>query len=138
MGKKISVLAVCDIIIALIIFARINIKGILLKPVTSSASQQVVDSAYTNNNWVVMMALMCVGIVLGVMLMSKTDGILQLIADIVFIGGAGIVMALWWKVLAVTGWGYFCSYQELMAYIGSFMVGTCIIKVVMYFLKRAK
>lgn len=76
------------------------------------------------------------GAVISFMVLSSTKTILQLLMDILFIGVVGIVLATWWKVLAITGWGYFCSYQELMTYVGSFMIGACVLKVITYFFRK--
>ena len=72
------------------------------------------------------------------LLFSETNKISELILDIIFIGVVGVFLSVWWKVLAVTGWGFFSSYQEMMTYVGSFMVGACIVKIVIYFRKRTK
>ncbi|MGN1126599.1 MAG: hypothetical protein ACI4RI_04080 [Ruminococcus sp.] len=136
--KKFSTLFVCDVILALIIFARVNVKNTILSSISTSSTQSATNNALSNSNWVVILTMICVSAVIGVMLFSKTRKISELILDIVFIGAVGIFLSVWWKVLAVTGWGYFCSYQEMMTYVGAFMVGSCIVKVVMYFLKRTK
>lgn len=136
--KKFSTLFVCDVILALIIFARVNVKNTILSAITSTTSQADVNVALTNSNWVVILTMVCVSVVIGFMILSKTKNFKELILDIVFIGVVGVFLSVWWKVLAVTGWGYFCSYQEMMTYVGSFMIGACIVKVIMYLRKRAK
>ncbi|MDD6645056.1 MAG: hypothetical protein PUE67_03245 [Oscillospiraceae bacterium] len=136
--KKFSTLFVCDVILALIIFARVNVKNTILSAITSTTSQADANAALTNSNWVVILTMVCVSVVIGFMVLSKTKNFKELILDIVFIGVVGVFLSVWWKVLAVTGWGYFCSYQEMMTYVGSFMIGACIVKVIMYLRKRAK
>lgn len=136
--KKFSTLFVCDVILALIIFARVNVKNTILSAITSTTSQADANAALTNSNWVVILTMVCVSVVIGFMVLSKTKNFKELILDIVFIGVVGVFLSIWWKVLAVTGWGYFCSYQEMMTYVGSFMIGACIVKVIMYLRKRAK
>ncbi|MGN0477637.1 MAG: hypothetical protein ACI4HM_09930 [Ruminococcus sp.] len=136
--KKFSTLFVCDVILALIIFARVNVKNTILSAISTSSSVTETNSALSHSNWVVIMTMVCVSIVIGIMLFSKTRKTSELILDIIFIGVVGVFLSVWWKVLAVTGWGYFCSYQEMMTYVGSFMVGACIVKIVMYLRKRTK
>lgn len=136
MIKKISTLAICDVVLALIIYARVNLKNALLSEITTKTSQETANQVFTNSNFVVVITLALVGAVISVMVLSKTEGILQLLMDVLFIGVVGVLLALWWKVLAVTGWGYFCSYQELMTYVGSFMVGACILKLITYFFRK--
>ena len=130
MIKKISTLAICDVVLALIIYARVNLKNALLSEITTA------NQVFTNSNFVVVITLALVGAVISVMVLSRTEGILQLLMDVLFIGVVGVILALWWKVLAITGWGYFCSYQELMTYVGSFMVGACILKLITYFFRK--
>lgn len=136
MIKKISTLAICDFVLALIIYARVNLKNALLSEITTKTSQETANQVFTNSNFVVVITLALVGAVISVMVLSKTEGILQLLMDVLFIGVVGVILALWWKVLAITGWGYFCSYQELMTYVGSFMVGACILKLITYFFRK--
>lgn len=136
--KKFSTLFVCDVILALIIFARVNVKNTILSAITPSTSQADANIAMSGSNWVVILTMICVSVVIGFMVLSKTKNFKELILDIVFIGVVGVLLSVWWKVLAVTGWGYFCSYQEMMTYVGSFMIGACIVKVIMYLRKRAK
>lgn len=136
MIKKISTLAICDVVLALIIYTRVNLKNALLSEITTKTSQETANQVFTNSNFVVVITLALVGAVISVMVLSKTEGILQLLMDVLFIGVVGVILALWWKVLAVTGWGYFCSYQELMTYVGSFMVGACILKLITYFFRK--
>lgn len=136
MIKKISTLAICDVVLALIIYARVNLKNALLSEITTKTSQETANQVLTNSNFVVVVTLALVGAVISVMVLSSTKNIPQLLMDILFIGVVGVVLALWWKVLAVTGWGYFCSYQELMTYVGSFMVGACILKLITYIFRK--
>lgn len=136
--KKFSTLFVCDVVLALIIFARVNVKKSILSAISTSSSVTETNSALSNSNWIVILTMVCVSVVIGVMLFSETNKISELILDIIFIGVVGVFLSVWWKVLAVTGWGFFCSYQEMMAYVGSFMIGACIVKVIMYFRKRIK
>ena len=136
--KKFSTLFVCDVILAVIIFARVNVKNTILSAITPSTSQADANIAMSGSNWVVILTMICVSVVIGFMVLSKTKNFKELILDIVFIGVVGVLLSVWWKVLAVTGWGYFCSYQEMMTYVGSFMIGACIVKVIMYLRKRAK
>lgn len=136
MIKKISTLAICDVVLALIIYVRVNLKNALLSEITTKTSQETANQVFTNSNFVVVITLALVGAVISVMVLSKTEGILQLLMDVLFIGVVGVILALWWKVLAITGWGYFCSYQELMTYVGSFMVGACILKLITYFFRK--
>lgn len=136
--KKFSTLFVCDVILALIIFARVNVKNTILSAITPSTSQADANTAMSSSNWVVILTMICVSVVIGFMVLSKTKNFKELILDIVFIGVVGVFLSVWWKVLAVTGWGYFCSYQEMMTYVGSFMIGACLVKVIMYLCKRAK
>lgn len=136
MIKKISTLAICDFVLALIIYARVNLKNALLSEITTKTSQETANQVFTNSNFVVVITLALVGAVISVMVLSRTEGILQLLMDVLFIGVVGVILALWWKVLAITGWGYFCSYQELMTYVGSFMVGACILKLITYFFRK--
>ena len=136
MIKKISTLAICDIVLALIIYARVNLKNALLSEITTNTSRETANQVLTNSNFVVVITLALVGAVISVMVLSSTKNIPQLLMDILFIGVVGVVLALWWKVLAVTGWGYFCSYQELMTYVGSFMVGACILKLITYIFRK--
>ena len=131
MIKKISTLAICDFVLALIIYARVNLKNALLSEITTYTSRETANQVLTNSNFVVVITLALVGAVISVMVLSSTKNIPQL-----FIGVVGVVLALWWKVLAVTGWGYFCSYQELMTYVGSFMVGACILKLITYIFRK--
>ena len=136
MIKKISTLAICDFVFALIIYARVNLKNALLSEITTNTSRETANQVLTNSNFVVVITLALVGAVISVMVLSSTKNIPQLLMDILFIGVVGVVLALWWKVLAVTGWGYFCSYQELMTYVGSFMVGACILKLITYIFRK--
>lgn len=136
MIKKISTLAICDVVLALIIYARVNLKNALLSEITTKTSQETANQVFTNSNFVVVITLALVGAVISVMVLSRTEGIPQLLMDVLFIGVVGVILALWWKVLAITGWGYFCSYQELMTYVGSFMVGACILKLITYFFRK--
>ena len=136
--KKFSTLFVCDVVLALIIFARVNVKKSILSAISTSSSVTETNSALSNSNWVVILTMVCVSVVIGFMILSKTKNFKELILDIVFIGVVGVFLSVWWKVLAVTGWGFFSSYQEMMTYVGSFMVGACIVKIVMYFRKRTK
>lgn len=136
MIKKISTLAICDVVLALIIYARVNLKNALLSEITTKTSQETANQVFTNSNFVVVITLALVGAVISVMVLSRTEGILQLLMDVLFIGVVGVILALWWKVLAITGLGYFCSYQELMTYVGSFMVGACILKLITYFFRK--
>ena len=136
--KKFSTLFVCDVILALIIFARVNVKESILSAISTSSSVNETNNALSNSNWVVILTMVCVSVVIGIMLFSKTRKISELVLDIIFIGVVGIFLSVWWKVLAVTGWGFFCSYQEMMTYVGSFMIGACIVKVAMYLRKRTK
>lgn len=136
MIKKISTLAICDVVLALIIYARVNLKNALLSEITTNTSRETANQVLTNSNFVVVITLALVGAVISVMVLSSTKNIPQLLMDILFIGVVGVVLALWWKVLAVTGWGYFCSYQELMTYVGSFMVGACILKLITYIFRK--
>ena len=136
MIKKISTLAICDFVLALIIYARENLKNALLSEITTNTSRETANQVLTNSNFVVVITLALVGAVISVMVLSSTKNIPQLLMDILFIGVVGVVLALWWKVLAVTGWGYFCSYQELMTYVGSFMVGACILKLITYIFRK--
>lgn len=136
MIKKISTLAICDFVLALIICARVNLKNALLSEITTYTSRETANQVLTNSNFVVVITLALVGAVISVMVLSSTKNIPQLLMDILFIGVVGVVLALWWKVLAVTGWGYFCSYQELMTYVGSFMVGACILKLITYIFRK--
>ena len=136
--KRFSTLFVCDVVLALIIFARVNVKKSILSAISTSSSVTETNSALSNSNWIVILTMVCVSVVIGVMLFSKTNKISELILDIIFIGVVGVFLSVWWKVLAVTGWGFFSSYQEMMTYVGSFMVGACIVKIVMYFRKRTK
>ena len=136
MIKKISTLAICDFVLALIIYARVNLKNALLSEITTYTSRETTNQVLTNSNFVVVITLALVGAVISVMVLSSTKNIPQLLTDILFIGVVGVVLALWWKVLAVTGWGYFCSYQELMTYVGSFMVGACILKLITYIFRK--
>ena len=135
MIKKISTLAICDFVLALIIYARVNLKNALLSEITTYTSRETANQVLTNSNFVVVITLALVGAVISVMVLSSTKNIPQLLMDILFIGVVGVVLALW-KVLAVTGWGYFCSYQELMTYVGSFMVGACILKLITYIFRK--
>lgn len=121
---------------ALIIYARVNLKNALLSEITTNTSRETANQVLTNSNFVVVVTLALVGAVISVMVLSSTKNIPQLLMDILFIGVVGVVLALWWKVLAVTGWGYFCSYQELMTYVGSFMVGACILKLITYIFRK--
>lgn len=121
---------------ALIIYARVNLKNALLSEITTNTSRETANQVLTNSNFVVVITLALVGAVISVMVLSSTKNIPQLLMDILFIGVVGVVLALWWKVLAVTGWGYFCSYQELMTYVGSFMVGACILKLITYIFRK--
>lgn len=136
MIKKISTLAICDFVLALIIYVRVNLKNALLSEITTNTSRETANQVLTNSNFVVVVTLALVGAVISVMVLSSTKNIPQLLMDILFIGVVGVVLALWWKVLAVTGWGYFCSYQELMTYVGSFMVGACILKLITYIFRK--
>lgn len=136
MIKKISTLAICDFVLALIIYPRVNLKNALLSEITTYTSRETANQVLTNSNFVVVITLALVGAVISVMVLSSTKNIPQLLMDILFIGVVGVVLALWWKVLAVTGWGYFCSYQELMTYVGSFMVGACILKLITYIFRK--
>ncbi len=136
MIKKISTLVICDFVLALIIYARVNLKNALLSEITTYTSRETANQVLTNSNFVVVITLALVGAVISVMVLSSTKNIPQLLMDILFIGVVGVVLALWWKVLAVTGWGYFCSYQELMTYVGSFMVGACILKLITYIFRK--
>lgn len=136
MIKKISTLTICDFVLALIIYARVNLKNALLSEITTNTSRETANQVLTNSNFVVVVTLALVGAVISVMVLSSTKNIPQLLMDILFIGVVGVVLALWWKVLAVTGWGYFCSYQELMTYVGSFMVGACILKLITYIFRK--
>lgn len=136
MIKKISTLVICDFVLALIIYARVNLKNALLSEITTNTSRETANQVLTNSNFVVVITLALVGAVISVMVLSSTKNIPQLLMDILFIGVVGVVLALWWKVLAVTGWGYFCSYQELMTYVGSFMVGACILKLITYIFRK--
>ncbi|MDY4812869.1 MAG: hypothetical protein SO152_03340 [Ruminococcus sp.] len=136
--KKFSTLFVCDVVLALIIFARVNVKKSILSAISTSSSVTETNSALSNSNWIVILTMVCVSVVIGVMLFSETNKISELILDIIFIGVVGVFLSVWWKVLAVTGWGFFSSYQEMMTYVGSFMVGACIVKIVIYFRKRTK
>lgn len=136
MIKKISTLTICDFVLALIIYARVNLKNALLSEITTNTSRETANQVLTNSNFVVVITLALVGAVISVMVLSSTKNIPQLLMDILFIGVVGVVLALWWKVLAVTGWGYFCSYQELMTYVGSFMVGACILKLITYIFRK--
>ena len=131
MIKKISTLAICDFVLALIIYARVNLKNALLSEITTYTSRETANQVLTNSNFVVVITLALVGAVISVMVLSSTKNIPQLLMGVV-----GVVLALWWKVLAVTGWGYFCSYQELMTYVGSFMVGACILKLITYIFRK--
>ena len=136
MIKKISTRAICDFVLALIIYARVNLKNALLSEITTYTSRETANQVLTNSNFVVVITLALVGAVISVMVLSSTKNIPQLLMDILFIGVVGVVLALWWKVLAVTSWGYFCSYQELMTYVGSFMVGACILKLITYIFRK--
>ena len=127
---------ICDFVLALIIYARVNLKNALLSEITTNTSRETANQVLTNSNFVVVITLALVGAVISVMVLSSTKNIPQLLMDILFIGVVGVVLALWWKVLAVTGWGYFCSYQELMTYVGSFMVGACILKLITYIFRK--
>lgn len=136
MIKKISTLVICDFILVLIIYARVNLKNAILSVITTESSKETIKTALTNSNFVVIITLALVGAVISFMVLSSTNTLLQLLMDVLFIGVVGVVLATWWKVLAVTGWGYFCSYQELMTYVGSFMIGACILKLITYFFRK--
>lgn len=132
MKKKIPTLLACDIVLALLIFTKVRVKNLILSDIASDA---YLSSGLSNNNWVAIIVMAAAAVVMGVIMMSPTNNISCLIADIVIIGIPGIVISCWWKILYLTGWGYFCSYQEMMAYIGALMVGTCVAKVFMYLMK---
>ena len=137
MKRKIPTLIICDVFLALILFAKVNIRNSLLADIANTTSNTDVTNALCGNNWVAVAAMICISIIAGVMVLSKTKNISQLLADVVLVGLPGAILAIWWRVLAFTGWGYFISYQEMMAYIGSIMVGVCILKVLVYFFKKA-
>ncbi len=136
MKKKIPTLLICDTILALVIFAKVNIKNSLLSTLTTGSGIDTVNSVYTDNNWVAVLSMVLIGAALSMIALSKTKRLSQLFADILLVGIPGIILASWWKVLGETGWGFFISYQELMAYIGSLMVGVCIVKIIRYILRR--
>lgn len=137
MKRKIPTLIICDIFLALILFAKVNIRSSLLSDIMTDTSASDVTTALFGNNWTAVAAMIFIGIIAGVIALSKTKSISQLLADILLVGLPGAILAVWWRVLAFTGWGYFISYQEMMAYIGSIMIGVCILKVFMYFFKKA-
>ncbi len=138
MKKKIITLLSCDIVIALVIFLRVQIKKSALSSITPATSDSAVLGIYTESNWLVMLTMLIVGAVVSLMAVSKTDKISHIAADIIFIGIPGAVMSLWWRFIAYMGWGYFSSYQELGAYIGSIMVGVCGFKVILFIIKKVR
>jgi hypothetical protein len=132
MKKKMLTLIICDVVLAFIMFAKVSIKKSIFEGITSINA----DSIYSSNNSITVVAMIVVGVLLGIMLMSSTKKLSQLFWDIILVGVPGVILAFWWKVLEVTGWGYFTNYQEMMAYIGALMVGICLTKIFTYFIKR--
>jgi hypothetical protein len=132
MKKKMLTLIISDLVLAFVMYAKVSIK----KNIFSGATADNVNSLYSSNNSITVVAMIIVGVVLGVMLKSSTRKLSQLFWDIVLVGVPGVILAFWWKVLEITGWGYFINYQEMMAYIGALMIGICLTKIFTYFIKR--
>lgn len=137
MKKKIITLLSCDIVLAALIYARVYIKKIMLGSIKATSSDASVMNVYVENNWLVMLTMLIVGVIMAVIAVSKTDKLSHLIADIVIIGVPGALMSIWWRVVYSMG-GYFVNYTELGAYIGSIMVGVCAYKFVMFVIKKVK
>lgn len=72
MIKKISTLAICDFVLALIIYARVNLKNALLSEITTYTSRETANQVLTNSNFVVVITLALVGAVISVMVLSST------------------------------------------------------------------
>ena len=138
MKKKIITLLSCDVILAVLIYVRVSIKKNIMASISATSSDTSVMNVYTDNNWLVMLTMLIVGVIISIIAVSKTDKISHLIADIILVGVPGAVMSIWWRILGYTGWGCFISYQELGAYIGSLMLGVCAFKLVMFIIKRVK
>ncbi|MBQ9674255.1 MAG: hypothetical protein IJV39_06490 [Ruminococcus sp.] len=136
MVKKISVLLISDIALALVIFTKAHVKNFIFSSVTQNTNSDKLNSMLSGNNWASVIALVIAGIIIAIVANSKTTAISHMLADIFLLGLPGLAIACWWKVLEVSGWGYFCNYQEMMAYIGAIMFGTCIYKVIKYIFNR--
>lgn len=136
MKKKLPILLICNLVLALIMFAKVSIKEGIFAAVKENTSDM--DTLYSSNNSMTIIAMIIIGVVISIMFMTKSNTTSELCLDILLIGVPGIVLSSWWKFLAVTGYGFFCSYQEIMAYVGSLLVGVCIVKIVTFFLAKRK
>ncbi len=132
MFKKISAMFLGDLALALIIFARVSVRDFLLKNITGDTADEQANILLSSNNWVTVVGMILVTVVICILAATKTDSLSHSIVDFIFLGIPGLALAVWWKVLEVSGWGYFCSYEEMMAYVGALMFGTYIYKTVKY------